>query len=201
MIDWYKEIEAVHIDGRVMDVSLVGYEPCSDGEMTRRIVPALEDGNVNWFNEDGSHRLGNWTIRNIIAVTTPTPTPDERAVSPELVERMRKLAYAVSQCHYADDESNGHGIGSVFIKEARAIVAALEPVDVDLVEARNVAIGQLESRDQSETFLRRISEGDCDHYPEVRIAKAAIKRGRQLQRDSVTGVTIGTREQFEKDCI
>lgn len=61
--------------------------------------------------------------------------------------------------------------------EARAIVAELpEPVDPDLLEARGIAakFGQ--------TSIP-YANGNYDHYPMVVAALAAIKRGREMERE------------------
>lgn len=68
-----------------------------------------------------------------------------------------------------------------FVARTAAIVAELpKSVDPDLIEAREVAAACLDCPGQSVTYLKLIRSGTNDHYSEVRIALAAIKRGREL---------------------
>lgn len=162
-IDWNGKLEAVHTDGRVKPVSLRGgAQPDHYG--TYAIEHELE-GRV-YFLKDGSGQYGKeWTIRN-------TPTPDERAVAPELVERMRKLAEMVEGVKEQTVPSWFPAIWD----EARAIVAALEPSD--RTEAKRLA---------------DIWEIDAEAAYQI------LARGRQLERAS-RDVTPCTREQFEEAC-
>ena len=127
-----------------------------------------------------------------------TPTPDERAVAPELVYRMKNAILRHVACKpYLFDDDEGPNISVE--AELRSIAAALEPVDEDLVEARKIACQNSRWSSGDEAW-RNVQEGRSDHFPIVQCAIAALARGRQLQRDSVTGVTLRTREQFEKEC-
>lgn len=65
-IRWDQPLEAVHVDGRVESVLLVETDHKTDRyDMTRAISPSLDEGTVNWFNEDGTHHKSGWTIRNV----------------------------------------------------------------------------------------------------------------------------------------
>lgn len=68
--------------------------------------------------------------------------------------------------------------------EARAIVALLpEPVDPDLVEARQVVIDTLAPENHARCNCREeIANGGWDSGQKVRASLAAIKRGRELAR-------------------
>ena len=87
-----------------------------------------------------------------------TPTPDERAVAPELVERMRQLVEDA-----ASDEPGGR---SALRTEARAILAALEPVDENVKAANQI-----------------IEEWVDGGMMTKDMVLAAIKRGRQLEKE------------------
>jgi len=178
-INWNGKLQVVHTDGRVVD--LAEHEPWGNPSWPLKAMSA--DGAMVFYmdpsrNDVCAGAIGDgWTIRNALA---PTPTPDERAVAPELVERMRKLVKTV-----ANDASEPYSLRQVE-DEARAIVAALEPVDTDLIEAREIcgtALGSFVFRD-----------GERDDSPEVICVLAALRR--TASRD----VTPCTREQFEEDC-
>lgn len=164
-VDWSKPIEAVHVvSGKVVAVAPKGesYGPFQD------IQPSLPGG-VFSFKVDGSHAYGKWTIRN---VQTPEPTP---AIDPALVERMVALTKLIA----AHDKSLVFGQCR---EEARDILMELEPVDEDLLEARQVARDVVGGSKQSMAYLNNITDGHNDRWPEVRIALAAIRRGRALER-------------------
>ena len=170
-INWNGKLQVVHTDGRVVD--LAEHEPWGNPSWPLKAMSA--DGAMVFYmdpsrNDVCAGAIGDgWTIRNALA---PTPTPDERAVAPELVERMRKLVKTV-----ANDASEPYSLRQVE-DEARAIVAALEPVDPDREEAKRLA-GIWEIDDEA--------------------AYQILARGRQLELAS-RDVTPCTREQFEEDC-
>lgn len=116
-----------------------------------------------WNERDIISSRDGW--RSIIAIRLPanhphytTPTPDERAVAPELVGRMRKLVEAMALSQSC----------TTIYTEARAIVAALEPVDPDVAEADAIM-----AMDEY--------KGGNNHVQRAVIA--AIKRGRQLEKE------------------
>jgi len=175
MIDWSREIETV--DGK----PLVYLPERNTGENDfPRWVESPDNSYITRFYSDCGKPWNprNPDLRNV-AQPAVFPTPDERAVAPELVERMRKLVETLAVYNWLDNPI------TAIVSEARAIVAALEPVDPDVAEADAIM-----AMDEY--------KGGNNHVQRAVIA--AIKRGRQLQRDSVTGVTLGTREQFEKEC-
>lgn len=187
-VDWSRPIEAVHEDGWVVAVELA-FGPDSDD--VYKITTPLEPshGQAQYFKTDGtqewklSDRLGGgrpWHIRNV------QPTTPE--LDPALWDRMVAL---VRKCHALTDYD--HPLpGAPFIgkavtedeqwlaDEARAIVADLpKPVDSDLIEARRIAACDGFYEGTRETVER----GEHDEAWPVRIALAAIKRGRELAGD------------------
>lgn len=98
---------------------------------------------------------------------------DIRTVDPALVERMvglvRDIATLNGQLHQYQDR-------------ATDILKALEPADEDLAEARKIACEN--SRwDRGNCFWEEVQQGKSDHIPMVQAALAAIKRGRELERE------------------
>lgn len=118
------------------------------------------------------------------------PTRDERAVAPELVERMRALIETMASCD-----------GAAFVLEykdqARAIVAALEPVDPMLLEARKIVADQYGEGGNVAHLREQALSGEGDEWFHTKVAKAALARGRALAHRDVTPCT---REQFEEEC-
>lgn len=133
-------------------------------------------------------------------------TPDERAVAPELVYRMKNAILRHVACKpYLFDDDEGPNISVE--AELRSIAAALEPVvDEDLVIAREIAgdaLAQFTTVHQgySTGALNAVRTGNDDRHPAVVAALAAIKRGRALASNTASrDVTPCTREQFEEAC-
>lgn len=166
MIDWNGKLEAVHTDGRVEPVTLLIPTPDRDGDY--RTVETMHDGLLAteyWTNEGKpspavSAEPMKWTIRNA------SPTPDGRAVA---------LAKRFAQDDVPVDEY------LALKAEARAIVAALEPVDADVEIARDLSASLIEKH--SPVMAENIRAGDGDHYSPFVHVLAAIKRGRQLEKE------------------
>jgi len=161
------------------------------------------NGFVKWWNEDQPQgvvcrnaALLNWgpypgfkrgactsfaLPANHSHYTTPTRTPlEDRIVAPELVERMRKLLEVAA--------GRFLGSGSDIYEEARAILAEMEPVDEDLVIARETVasiweLSRGESGLQEWHRSKAIREGKRDDSLDVKAALDAIKRGRQLEKE------------------
>lgn len=110
-----------------------------------------------------------------------------REYADPIAKRMEALVREVAKCRFAGDESRGFGVGSIPILEARAIVSLLpEPVDADLVEARECVAAVYEAANRSD--LAKITrDGGQDKRLRVQCALAAIRRGRALERDSREG--------------
>jgi len=115
----------------------------------------------------------------------------EKAVDPAIYERMRKLVERISS-----DLVEPYSLRHVE-DEARAIVAALEPVDPELLEARQVVADLYEGQGVAHLREQALS-GEGDEWFHTKVALAALRRGRSLaaSRD----VTPCTREQFESEC-
>jgi len=114
----------------------------------------------------------------------PTPTPDERAVA-----LIRKIAKG--------DWSPGYETEA----EARAIVAALEPVDPMLLEARKIVADQYGEGGNVAHLRDQALSGEGDEWFHTKVALAALRRGRALASQTPSrDVTPCTREQFEEDC-
>ena len=110
-------------------------------------------------------------------------TPDERAVAPELVSRLVELARSVA---------DSPACTILQTVEAQNILAALEPVDEDLVEAREIcavsAISEYNDPGNRDVTLgsdlaRHYRDGSYDKNSDMRRALAAIKRGPQLEKE------------------
>lgn len=182
MIDWNGKLEAVHTDGTVLPAISNGMD--SDGVYT-----VAFKGVESWYVKgDGSVTGTQWTIRNV-APSVPTPTPDERAVAPELVARLVVLARSVATspaCTIAQTV------------EAQNILAALEPVDPMLLEARKIVADQYGESGNVAHLREQALSGEGDEWFHTKVALSALRRGRSLatSRD----VTPCTREQFEEAC-
>lgn len=91
-------------------------------------------------------------------------------LSPETVGRMEALVRKVATWTWV-----AHTDADKDYAEARAIVAKLpEPVDPDLVEAREIA------QHGVNVGVNDFAGGHCDKSHDVQLALAAIKRGRAL---------------------
>lgn len=121
----------------------------------------LYQGNSDFFareiakDDDLIRLLAGHPHYNTPVVTTPTP--DERAVAPELVARLIELAKhaAVSASGHTQDE-------------ARAIVAALEPVD--------------EHEEVAKRILGYANNGLMSQEQRIAMIKNEL-RGRQLEKE------------------
>jgi len=162
-IDWSGELEAVHEDGRVVPVQLKS-GPDPDGDYN--VTPAPEGGH-NCFRPDGSKWVGKylkpdtgWRIRNV----TPQPAP-QADTKPDVTARMEALVREIA-------EHGPHAfITKYMAEEARAIVALLpEPVDPDLIEAREIAAAYLNAP------VSDVRDGGYDSSPEVGCALMGLKR-------------------------
>lgn len=103
-----------------------------------------------------------------------TPTPDERAVA--LVKRLVKNASPDGETRPHPAEYWG------MVVEARAIVAALEPVDPMLLEARQV-VADLYTGGNVSHLREQALSGDGDEWFHTKVARAALRRGRQLEKE------------------
>lgn len=93
-------------------------------------------------------------------------------ISQELAQRMAVLLRSQVERHAGEADV------APALNEARAIVAELpEPVDPDVLEARRLVECTVHWSPQTD---RDLASGKNDDTPEMRIALAAIKRGREL---------------------
>lgn len=135
-----------------------------------------EGSPARMYFEDGVMDETPVSIR--VCATHPhytTPTPDERAVAPELVVRLVELAKRLDKDAWDDPF---HSMKD----EARAIVAALEPVDPMLLEARQVVAGLYEGQGVAHLREQALS-GEGDEWFHTKVARAALARGRQLEKE------------------
>lgn len=100
------------------------------------------------------------------------------------VHRMAKLVRQIEK-GFLMAYVNDSGISEYdAVNEARAIVALLpEPVDPDLLEARELYVVANNLGGDDATFVRK---GQMDACDEIQLALAAIKRGRELARQEQT---------------
>lgn len=164
IVDWDGELQAVYKDGQTFPTTLIRSD--EEGRMVRWLI-----GESPWsgmFTEDGLPVLGSdWTIRSTPAVF---PTPDERAVAPKLVARL--VAVVKEQVEANKCVTNP----SPSLAEARAIVAALEPVDSDKEEAMSVMEGYCTMTDERDRVI--INKKELEDF-----LVASLRRGRQLEKE------------------
>lgn len=112
-----------------------------------------------------NHALNILTRRGFTKASDPAPVVD--ADREALVERAFALVKAI-----ADQGSSFSG----HVKEACAIIAALEPVDQVIVKARELRLRQLGDC-ASEDYKRYLNQGVYDKDEEVVILADAIRYG------------------------
>ncbi|MBI0474236.1 hypothetical protein D9601_02505 [Sphingomonas sp. MA1305] len=178
-VDWGAAIEAVHEDGRVVPVVATRHERDS-----HRIEGDI-GYDYTWATHSGQ-TASPWRIRNV-----PTPTNEVR----ERMEAAIRRHVAGKIMMYDDAVGPNLSVEAEF----RAIVALLDPVDGDLLIAREMAaddllasvhtamISTLVTTDdgeplEGEAAAQAIVAGRCDQTVPVRGRLAAIKRGRALER-------------------
>lgn len=162
-IDWSGELEAVHEDGRVVRVT-VDKGPDKDGD--RAVMPQL-DGVGRLFGKDGTPWSNNgWRIRN---VSQPTPQADTK---PDLTARKNAMTITEVREMLAYDED---AIIQCMIDWGFALP---EPVDEDLIEAREIAAETVPSWTDAQRTKCRSGEYDGNLF--VVHSFAGIKRGRAL---------------------
>lgn len=100
-------------------------------------------------------------------------------INPELYARMEKLVRRI----VTERDTYPHAILIAVEMEARAIVTLLpdDPVDPDLIAAREIAASTPEDETTVWAEDDDIRAGDHDDHFVVRLALAAIKQGRALQ--------------------
>jgi len=113
---------------------------------------------------------------------TKPATPTRTA----LEQRMEDLVRAIAVVRKGHDTHPGKwfGIETELGDEARAILAELEPVDIDLIEARKMTATPPSDYEHVNDKIRRGHwlNGVYDKDPMIQVALSAIKRGRALER-------------------
>jgi hypothetical protein len=188
-VDWDKPIEAVHEDGRVAGACLL--KPDNRGWLA--LLCGWSCGVV--ASLDGSIVNSSWRIRNTPQQTRvqsgrqtigdsdnlgdlgsraqQTPTPD--VVGNSFL--VPKLTEAQARKWVATNAPGAKADGLLaFLAEHSALLP--EPVDGDLVEAREVVVA-MEDRP---FYSWKIRSGEHDGSHLVQVALAAIRRGRALER-------------------
>jgi len=177
-IDWNGKLEAVHENGKV--VSITDIRQDDDGDW---FTHQLRDGQFTCFGPNdcgGWHAPGTkWTIRNVAeAKAVEAPETHRQGTNGvrtgvEALERLEALELLVRRMAVDDI-----GVHEAFA-EARAL--APEPVDPDLVEAREAcAIHAQRLNDYG--LAAEYRSGELDQQFEMQATLAAIKRGRALER-------------------
>ena len=172
-VDWTKPLEAVHEDGRVVALEADKYYGFPDGDGDYCTKGSNMEGLPIAWKADGQPwckmpEIAGWRIRNV----QPTATP-----SPELINRMKDLIGRIGTGSIADVLQWG--------EEARAIARELEPVDADLLAARDVVAQEHTDSGHTNTDRSELDSGKLDSERPMRIALAAIAKGRQMQKDGL----------------
>jgi len=154
-VDWSRQLEAVHVDGRVLAVDHRDTTKRNSGSWFVTLVGA------NWIVDDEGQVLrSGWRIRNVAqAPGTGSIAPSPSEVGPEVMERMIALVRGMD----GNDDPHPH------YDEARAIVALLpEPVDADEAEVQFI--------------LHRWEENELETTEDA--VREALKRGRALEKEA-----------------
>jgi len=169
-IDWSGHLEAYHTDGRVVPAWLdeCVAQPDSEGDYSLKFAgkgPLMSvyrpDGLV-WRNDHADDRA--WRIRNVAPVAAPNAV--------DLNERCRAMVKIVAS------STNGK-IPDYAIAEAKAIIAAMNPVDLDLIEARDCVAKVYEDAGRNDLAIAT-RDGKQDNRLRVQSALAAFRRGRDF---------------------
>ncbi|MBB4616930.1 hypothetical protein [Sphingomonas abaci] len=145
-------------------------------------IAVIDDGKVSiryghrwdWSREPVT-AYGHKLLRVVAYTPQPTPQADTK---PDLTEVAGREAVALLRRMLKWDGSFGDAGDAA---AANGIVALLsEPVDSDLIEAREVVAVTLDDGDWAGVFKEKVRAGDQDDGDFVRVARAAIARGRAL---------------------
>lgn len=153
-VDWDQPIEAVHEDGRV--VAGKAYAPDVDGD--RCFDPMLDDM-YRLFGANGlPFKPCGWRIRNIVQPEATTPSPELTALCREM------LAY-----------DNGGPNWSLPRELRDRLAAELEPLDGDLIEARECVAKVYEDAGRND-LAAMTRQGKQDNRLRVQSALPARRR-------------------------
>lgn len=160
-IDWTKPVETT--DGLPCTVESPNRVAINAPHQWAQYGPGWPAGKSWYFDDDGSS-AGMHTIRNVIEQPTTDP----------LVERMKALIGWMLLNNPKSTEQDG------IWDEARAIMAELNPVDPDLLEARKMAASA------NPNASGEMLAGLIDNCMGISFRLEGIKRGRELAK-SETG--------------
>lgn len=166
-------------------------------------IPMRWSAGGNPYLDVKSHECVNWGRDYPVSIRLPVDHPyyrqtaepkglttNETLPSDPIAKRMEALVRRIADDEHFSDSAEARAV----TREARAIVALLpEPVDADLVEAREMAIDLMSKtviangNPQAAPEIVRIREGKGDTNSYVVACLAAIRRGRALERDSREG--------------
>lgn len=137
MIDWTKPLEAVHTDGRVVPVALAHHSPqpdlCGDYQIERGVS---SDGRGRYFRSTGQAYaldLQDWSVRNVVEQPAWRTSAEQLDRMDALLQRITNGKVDRSQTPLAI------AINYEIVTEARAIIAAREPVDPDIAIAQQIS--------------------------------------------------------------
>jgi hypothetical protein len=167
-IDWSKPIEAVHADGRIVSVETWGGVDYSGDCVTKPKIDGVEgiwrsDGTPWGADYSGRETIKHWRLRN-----TPSATPTRTALEQRMEDLVRRMDGIVVPANTSVSEC---------FAEARAILAELEPVDVDLLIAREMALAA-----HPDIATTTFVDGKADSSSAVQYRLEGIRRGRALER-------------------
>ncbi len=170
-VEWSRPIEAVHPKFGVFPAT---YCPQYTEEGRHFIRWHIDgSGGSGAFYDSGASTMGqDWIVRNV------QPTTPER--DPALWDRM--VGAVLETLRIFEERDEVEAGEEAFVERLRAIAADLsKPVDPDLLLARQCVIETLKPEDHRRCNCReKIAAGEWDNGHKVRIALAAIKRGREL---------------------
>jgi hypothetical protein len=170
MIDWTKPIETDEATPRSCAVIR---EACG----VRLVLVGQRE--VHWFPDDGLiyWRDGELHIRNVI----PAPAPMELELLDDGMRTAAKYALEVVRKYEPGRSGLIHNLGRLEEFLDRYPARFEPPVDPDLIEARKIAHSTHAHVTDDWSFL----DGTCDDGDFVQSALAAIKRGRELEREAI----------------
>lgn len=147
-IDWSGELEAYHEDGRVVPVTLSNSDPDDGGDYVS-----------NEQFRDGPFQTWYWTPEGF-----PSPSVNSqemkwriRNCQPTDTDRLTRLEAFVARV--ASDEPGGR---DRYRGEAKALVAELNPVDPDVLVAREIIAEAQPLGGEGPAHAKRYRAGDWD---------------------------------------
>jgi len=179
-VHWDKPLEVVNRDNG--ETHRLGEMRANDNKFWPFIALSLDEVGKSFFiNKNSKHHVnegmstGDWIVRNCAA----QPSPDLQARCVALVQR---IAAFPSSNDLVISERPGSSIN--VSEEARSIIAAMRPIDADLIEARELYAQRYEEHgDHANAMAARRGDWDnVDGY--IPWLVKALQRGRELGRGS-----------------